>query len=104
MRKLFNTKVKIEEKKTKLSDDNLWISEYELWHELWSSIFIKDISSRRALYFFIVKWKRDFPRNFRVRIEDKIFTPTQVPIFNPSDDTTLFHAIRDLQGVESPCY
>ncbi|MDR0678311.1 MAG: hypothetical protein LBF44_02115 [Holosporaceae bacterium] len=90
--KLFNTKVKIETLEKKLSKDNLWISEYKPWNEIWASISIKDISSRRVLYLFTIKWKRDFPREFRVVVRDRIFIPTQSPIFEPSRDLVLFHA------------
>jgi hypothetical protein len=88
----FNTKVKIETLTRKLSKDNLWVSEYKLWNEVWASIAIKDISSRRVLYFFTVKWGRDFPREFRVSAGDRIFTPTQLPVIDPSKDWVLFHA------------
>ncbi|MDR1982795.1 MAG: hypothetical protein LBQ08_03300 [Holosporaceae bacterium] len=90
--RLFNTKIKIETLEKKLSQDNLWVSEYKFWNEVWASISIKDISSRRVLYLFTIKWKHDFPCEFRVSIKDKIFTPTQLPIVEPSQDLILFHA------------
>ncbi|MDR1561241.1 MAG: hypothetical protein LBS23_02700 [Holosporaceae bacterium] len=89
---LFNTKIKIETIEKKLSNDNLWILEYKLWKEVWASITIKDISSRRALYLFVIRWKRDFPTDFRVVIKDKIFTPTQFPVVEPAKDLLMFHA------------
>ncbi|MDR0968398.1 MAG: hypothetical protein LBL99_02040 [Holosporaceae bacterium] len=92
LKRLFNTKVRIESVEKKLSDENLWVSEYKLWNEVWASISIKDISARRTLYLFAIKWRRDFPREFRVVIKDRIFTPTQQPIIEPSQDLVLFHA------------
>ncbi|MDR2724449.1 MAG: hypothetical protein LBB25_04625 [Holosporaceae bacterium] len=93
LKRLLNTRIKIEIVEKKLSDDNLWILEHKLWREVWASISLKDISSRRVLYLFTVKWKCDFPREFRVIVKDKIFTPTQFPIMEPSQDLILFHAI-----------
>jgi hypothetical protein len=93
LKKLLNTKVKIETVAKKLSDDNLWISEYKFWNEVWASILIKDISSKRATYLFIVKWRRDFPRDFRVVVGNMIFKPTQSPILEAQEDIILFHAI-----------
>ncbi|MDR1375202.1 MAG: hypothetical protein LBJ45_00095 [Holosporaceae bacterium] len=90
---LFNTKVKIEALEKKLSADNLWVSEYRLWKEVWASISIRDISSRRVLYLFRVKWLKDFPRDFRVVLKDKTFIPTQAPIAEPANDLVLFHAV-----------
>jgi hypothetical protein len=92
MRNLFNTKVKIEAADRKLSKSNVWILEYVYWNELWASIFIKDISARRALYLFVIKWRKDFPDDFRVVLNDKIFTPTQPPVRDPAKDLILFHA------------
>jgi hypothetical protein len=89
---LFNTKIKIEALEKKLSGDNLWVSEFQLWKEVWASITIKDISSRRALYLFTIKWNKDFPSEFRVVINDKVFTPTQFPIVEPANDLVMFHA------------
>jgi hypothetical protein len=94
MRKnLFATKVKIEAIEKKLSNDNLWASEYVYWNELWASIFLKDISAKRVLYFFTIKWRKDFPVNCRVVVNDKIFVPTQPPIMDPSNDVIMFHAV-----------
>lgn len=93
MRKtLFNTKVTIEKMEKTLSKENAWVSEYSFWKELWASVFLKDISPRRTLYFFTIKWNRDFPSIFRVKINDKIFMPTQLPIADTSKDEILFHA------------
>ncbi|MBR1733961.1 MAG: hypothetical protein IJ730_00685 [Alphaproteobacteria bacterium] len=91
--KVFNTKITIEKLNEKLSDDNRWISEYENWQETWASVSLKAITSKQALYLFIIKWKQDFPTKFRVKINEKIFMPTQPPIVNPANDTILFHAI-----------
>lgn len=89
---LFNTKIIVEEAKKTLSEDNVWISDYVFWKELWASVSLKDISPRRALYIFSIKWKEDFPQNFRVKINGKIFTPTQFPIIDACRDEILFHA------------
>jgi len=91
-RKIFDTKVRIESVEKKLSEENLWVSEYSLWKEVWASVAIKEISSRRALYLFSIQWQQDFPRNFRVVMKDKIFTPTQFPVIEPSRNMILFHA------------
>ena len=40
----------------------------------------------------LIKWKKDFPQKFRVKINGKIFMPTQSAIVDPSSDTVLFHA------------
>ncbi|MCR5224459.1 MAG: hypothetical protein K6C34_00050 [Alphaproteobacteria bacterium] len=89
---VFNTKVKIESLKKTLSENNVWISEYESWGEIWASVSVKYISSKGALYLFEVKWKKDFPHDFRVIMNDTIFIPTQSPIAEPSSDLILFHA------------
>ena len=105
LKRLFNTKVRIEAAEKKLSDDNLWISEYKLWKEVWASISIKDISSKRVLYLFTIKWKHDFPHEFRAIVNDRVFTPTQFPVIEPSQDLILFHAamcnttIRNSEGI-----
>jgi head-tail adaptor len=91
-KKLFSTKILIETKNTTLSPDNVWISEYTSWRELWASISIKYISSRSTLYLFAVRWKRDFPKNFRVRVNNQVFVPTQPPIQDLQTDFVLFHA------------
>jgi hypothetical protein len=90
--RLFNTRVRIESVERKLSDENLWVSEYTLWKEVWASISIKDITAKKVIYMFTIKWKQDFPREFRVMVKDKIFTPTQFPIIDPAQDLILFHA------------
>ena len=92
-KQLFNTKIHREKLNEKLSDDNRWLSEYISWKEMWASVLLKDISSKRALYLFAIKWKQDFPQKFRVKINEKIFMPTQSAIVDPVNDTILFHAI-----------
>ena len=92
-KQLFNTKIQIEKQNEKLSDDNRWISEYVFWKEMWASISLKYISSKRTSYLFAIKWKQDFPQKFRVKINDKIFTPTQSAVVDPANDTILFHAV-----------
>ncbi|MDR2794791.1 MAG: hypothetical protein LBB12_03375 [Holosporaceae bacterium] len=96
--KLFNKKIKIEIIKQKLSNDNIWIPEYVLWNELWASVSIKYIFIKKVLYFFIIKWRRYFPNNFRVTMDDKIFMPTQIPIANPTNDYVMFHAEQITKG------
>ena len=91
-KQLFNTKIQIERLNEKLSDDNRWVSEYIFWKEMWASVTLKYISSKRVLYLFAIKWKKDFPQKFRVKINEKIFMPTQSAIVDPSSDTILFHA------------
>jgi hypothetical protein len=39
---------------------------------------------------FAIKWKGDFPREFRALLNDKIFIPTQKPAVDR--DMILFHA------------
>ncbi|MDR3156261.1 MAG: hypothetical protein LBT90_04165 [Holosporaceae bacterium] len=90
--KLFNTKVQIEAKTTTLSTDNTWVSEYSLWRELWASISIKYMSPCTTVYLFMIKWKRDFPANFRVKVSGKIFVPTQPPIQDFQSESIIFHA------------
>jgi hypothetical protein len=91
-KRLFATRVKIEILEKRLSSENLWISEYKPWKEVWASVSLKDISTRRALYIFAVKWRGDFPREFRAVVNDKIFMPTQMPAQEISQDLILFHA------------
>jgi head-tail adaptor len=92
-KRLFNTKIKVEKMEKKLSAENCWVSEYVFWKEVWASISIKDISSKRVLYLFVIKWREDFPNLFRIKINEKIFTPTQSAILDPSSDLVLFHAV-----------
>lgn len=92
-KQLFNTKIQIERLNEKLSDDNRWVSEYILWKEMWASVSLKDISSKRVLYLFAIKWKQDFPQKFRAKINEKIFMPTQSAVVDPANDMILFHAI-----------
>jgi hypothetical protein len=91
-KKLFNTRVKVEALEKRLSDNNLWISEYKPWKEVWASITLKDISTRRTLYLFTMKWTTDFPKEFRVIIKDKVFLPIQFPVVEPTNNLVLFHA------------
>ncbi|MDR1333862.1 MAG: hypothetical protein LBJ71_01440, partial [Holosporaceae bacterium] len=83
-------RVKIETLERKLSKENLWVSEYKLWKEVWAAISIKDISSRRTIYMFTIKCRGDFPCEFRVLLNDKVFIPTQKPAVD--QDIILFHA------------
>lgn len=92
LKNLFNTKVKIELLEKKLSIDNQWIKVYTLWKEVWASIIVKDFSARGALYLFSIRYEKGFPVNFRVTVDDKVFTPTQSPIVEHLNGLVLFHA------------
>ena len=92
MKKQFYNKVKIETEIKKLSSEGLWVTNYEFWKELWASIVIKEISSSRVVYLFQIKWRGEFPKNFRVIMEDRIFSPTQPPVTDVIGDSILFHA------------
>lgn len=89
---LFNTKVTVEKIEKKLSEENIWFSEYIFWKELWASVILKEISTKRTLYIFIIKWNQSFPSSFRIKINNKIFIPTQPPVVDVSRDEILFHA------------
>lgn len=89
---LFNTKVRIEELKTTLSENNTWESKYVPWRDVWASIQLKSVGVTQSLYLFIVKWKGQFPKKFRVVFQDKIFTPTQESSFDYKNDLVIFHA------------
>lgn len=92
--KLFNTKIRIEKLEKKLSNTNCWLSNYIFWKEVWASISIKDISSKRVLYLFTIRWHQEkFPLEFRIKINDTIFVPTQPPISDPAAGNIIFHAI-----------
>lgn len=92
-RRLFNNKVQIETREKILTNDNRWISKYSFWKEVWASISIKDMSPKRTLYLFMIKWKHNLPSDFRVKLNDKIFFPTQIPVVDPCSDTVIFHAV-----------
>jgi hypothetical protein len=89
-KKIFTSRVKIETLERKLSKENLWVSEYKPWKEVWAAISIKDISARRTLYMFAIKWRGDFPMEFRALLNGKVFIPTQKPAMDK--DVLLFHA------------
>ena len=92
MKKRFYNKVKIEKEVKKLSSEGLWVTNYEFWKEMWASIVIKEISTSKAVYLFQIKWRGEFPKNFRVMMNDEIFSPTQPPVTDIIGDTILFHA------------
>ena len=89
---MFNTKIKIERLEKQLSENNCWTSSYISWKEVWAFMTIKNISSVKAVYLFIVRRKEGFPQNFRVKISDMTFTPTQIPVVDYRLDTIIFHA------------
>lgn len=92
-RRFFNNKITIEKEEKFLDENNIWNTKYTFWKNLWASILLKEISSRRQLYLFCIRWMRDFPSNFRVKIGDKIFVPTQFPALDPPNGVILFHAV-----------
>ena len=92
MKKRFYNKVRIEKEVKKLSPEGLWVTNYEFWKELWASIAIKEISTSKVVYLFQIKWRGEFPKNFRIIMNDEIFSPTQLPVTDVTGDTILFHA------------
>ena len=92
MKKSFSTRIKIEKEEKILSNENLWVTTYCFWKELWASVVMKELSSSKVTYLFKIKWKGVFPKNFRVIISDRIFLPTQTPEIDIVNDTILFHA------------
>ena len=89
---LFSTKVRIEELQTTLSENNTWEENCVPWRDVWASIQLKSIGVTKSLYLFIVKWKGEFPKKFRVVFQDKIFIPTQEASFDYKNDLVIFHA------------
>ena len=92
MKKRFYNKVRIEKEVKKLSPEGLWVTNYEFWKELWAAIAIKEISTSKVVYLFQIKWRGEFPKNFRIIMNDEIFSPTQLPVTDVTGDTILFHA------------
>lgn len=92
-KQLFNTKITVEKTEDILSDDNRWIAEHTEWQKMWASVSLKDISAKRAIYLFAVRARSDFPKKFRIKINDKVFIPTQSAIKDPVNDVILFHAV-----------
>lgn len=93
--RLFNTKIKIEKSERKLSENNTWKSEFTPWQELWASIQLGNIAITKTNYIFRVKWKGEFPKNFRVIVNDVIFLPTQTVAIDLKNDMVIFHAVRE---------
>lgn len=91
----FHTKIKIETLQKHLSCDNLWMMKFVPWREVWASVLIKYVSSKGALYLFKVRWRGDFPQEFRIVMGSTVFRPIQSPIVDPSQDLILFHADID---------
>ncbi len=94
-KRLFNTKIKIEKLEKKLSENNTWKSEFLPWQELWASIQLGNITITKTNYIFRVKWRGEFPKKFRVIINDVIFLPTQMVAIDLKNDMVIFHAIRE---------
>lgn len=94
-KRLFNTKIKIEKLEKKLSENNTWKSEFLPWQELWASIQLENITMTKTNYIFRVKWRGEFPKKFRVIINDVIFLPTQMVAIDLKNDMVIFHAIRE---------
>ena len=92
MRRLFNTKVRIEKLEETLLENNTWKSEYVFWKDVWASIQLKNVTVNDARYLFIMKWKGDFPKKFRVIINGRIFMPTQKVVIDFQNDLIIFQA------------
>ncbi len=92
-RTFFNNRITIEKEEKVLSSDNVWISKYTEWKSMWASVLLRDLSKKNAVYLFCVRWINDFPTNFRIKIGDKMFIPTQLPVLDPPTGTILFHAV-----------
>ncbi len=92
LQKLFNTKIRIERFEKTLSSQNEWISKYVFWKDLWATIQLKDVKITKSLYLFAVKWKGDFPKKFRVILNDKILESTQTIAYDFKNNLIVFHA------------
>ena len=92
--RVFNTKIRIEKLEKKLSRSNTWKSEFIFWNELWASIELGNIAITKTNYVFRVKWRGEFPKKFRVVINDVIFIPTQTAAVDLKNDLVIFHAVR----------
>lgn len=95
MERQFNTKIKIEKLEKRLSENNVWKSEFIPWQELWASIRLGNIAITKTNYIFRVKWRGDFPKKFRVVVNDVIFFPTQMVAIDLKNDEVIFHAVRE---------
>ncbi len=90
--KLFSTKVRVELLDKQLSHNNEWISKYTPWKDLWATIQLKDVKITKSLYLFAIRWKGEFPKNFRVVVNDNIFEPTQPVSYDFKNNLIIFHA------------
>ena len=95
MERQFNTKIKIEKLEKRLSENNVWKSEFIPWQELWASIQLGNIAITKTNYIFRVKWRGNFPKKFRVVVNDVIFFPTQMAAIDLKNDEVIFHAVRE---------
>jgi hypothetical protein len=91
----FDRPIRIEKIERKLSDTNCWIKNYVPWKDFSAKISVKEISHKRTLYLFVINWRQDFPQFFRVKLNDKVFTPTQLPVEDPTGGTVMFYATLD---------
>ncbi len=93
--RIFNTKIKVEKLEKKLSGNNTWISEFVPWNELWASIHLGNIAITKTNYIFRVRWRGEFPKKFRVVVNNVIFIPTQTTAIDLKNDMVIFHAVRE---------
>ncbi len=93
--RLFDTKIKIEKLDKKLSENNTWKSEFLPWQELWASIQLGNIAITKTNYIFRVKWRGEFPKKFRVLVNNVKFLPTQMVAVDLKNDIVIFHAVRE---------
>lgn len=92
--KLFKTKIKIEKLEKKLSKNNVWKTEFVFWNELWASVELGNIAITKTNYIFQLRWRGEFPKKFRVIVNDVVFVPTQSPAIDVKNDMVIFHAVR----------
>ena len=90
--KAFNVKVKVEKLEKVLAEDHTWKTNYVPWKEVWASIQLKDITITKGHYLFAIKWKGDFPVEFRVIFRNTVFTPTQQVVVDFKNEVLTFHA------------
>ncbi len=93
--RLFNTKIKIEKLEKTLSEINTWKSKFVPWQELWASIQLSNIAITKTNYIFRVKWRGEFPKKFRVIVNNVVFIPTQLVAIDLKNDMVIFHAVRE---------
>lgn len=90
--KFFYTKITIEIPEFKLTETNEWYKKYKIWKEIWAQVKLKNVSRAGGVYFFCIDNISDFPEDFRVVMNNKIFVPTQLPIEDNATNKLIFHA------------